>query len=284
MKILAFFKSKRVWLNLAAMVLVAVILVLGTLEALKQYTRHGKTVKVPDFTGLQMDELKQYTSDNYFDFVVIDSIYDAKEEKGSIIEQDPTRGSDVKKGRKIYLTVVAMNPEQIRMPNLNSLSLRQAKATLESYGLQIGSLEYIRKEDRNAVHGQKYLGSPIAPGEWIEKGSAITLQLGRGKGKEKIQIPFLIGLSKREAINQLYSHSLNVGKERFYNPSDTTNPRVYIQSPKPLKNRTLNMGAPVNLIYRNNRNVDYKEYIEQYKKDSLLIHTTDTLSQENDAL
>ncbi|MGM0612015.1 MAG: PASTA domain-containing protein [Bacteroidota bacterium] len=262
------------------MALITVLLVFGTMQYLKMYTRHDKTIETPDFRGLQMSELDQYTSGDYFEFEVIDSVYDSDEEKGSIIEQDPKPKSHIKKGRTVYLSIVAFHPKKIKMPDLTSLSIRGAKRTLENYGLKIASLEYIPNPYKNAVLRQEYLGKKIKPGEKIEKGSAITLVLGRGKKSEKVKVPFLIGLKKNEAIDKIYSNSLNVGEENYYNPADTSDVRVYKQSPKPLKNKKVKMGAPIDLVYRNNRKFDFQSHIKEYKQDSLSSRSKDTTKTE----
>ena len=63
--------------------------------------------------------------------------------KGSVIIQDPVAGSHVKRYRKIYLTTVTVLPEKVLMPDLIDLSLRQATATLETYGLKLDQAEAI---------------------------------------------------------------------------------------------------------------------------------------------
>ena len=269
MKIIQFFKSKRVWKNLIAMALVTVFLVFGAMQYLNIYTRHGDTIEVPDFRGLKTDELDQYTSGDYFEFEVIDSVYDSDEEKGSIVDQEPSPNSPVKKGRKVYLSIVAFHPKKISMPDVTDHSIRGAKRTLENYGLKIASLEYVPSKYTNAVLRQEYLGKEIEPGEKIAKGSAIKLVLGRGKKSEKVKVPLLIGLKKSEAIDKIYSNSLNVGKEKYYNPADTADVRVYRQSPKPTDKNKIKLGASIDLVYRNNRNFDFQAYIEKFKKDSL---------------
>lgn len=276
MRIIKFFTSKRVWLNLIAMAVLTILLVFGAMKYLNVYTRHGETIEIPDFRGLKLEELEKYTAEDYFEFVVIDSVYDSDQEKGSVVDQAPLPNSTVKKGRKVYLTIVAMQPKTIEMPDLTDLTLRQAKEILKSYGLEIASLEYVPNLAKNAVLKQEYLGQKIAPGERIEKGSAIKLVLGRGAHKEKVDVPFLIGMKKSKAINLIYGNSLNIGKERYYNPSDTTGVRVYKQYPKPFKNRNLSLGDSIDLVYRNNRNFDFQSYIEKYKKDSLFLKESNT--------
>lgn len=66
------------------------------------------------------------------------------------------------------------------MPDLRDLSLRQAQSMLESSGLKMGKLLFIKSFDEDAVQNQLFLNKVIAPGTKIEKGSAIDLQVGMG--------------------------------------------------------------------------------------------------------
>lgn len=279
MGIIKFFTNKRVWINLIAMAVLTIVLVIGAMQYLKTYTRHGESIEVPNFKGLQVEELEKYTTENYFAFVIIDSIYNTNKEKGSITAQAPLPGSMVKKGRKIYLTIVATQPKTIKMPDLTDRTLRQSKEILKSFGLEIATLEYVASKYKNAVLRQEYLGKKIPPGKRIEKGSAIKLVLGRGEHKEKIDIPFLVGKKKEKAINIIHANSLNVGEERYYNPADTSGTRIYKQFPRPHKNKKLSMGDSIDLVYRNNRNFDYESYIKSYRNDSL--SSKQTQNKEN---
>ncbi len=277
MRIIQFFRSRTLWVNLAVMVFLTLILVFGGLYYLKVLSRYGETIEVPNFQGLVTGELDQYSAQEYFEFVVIDSVYDDSQERGSIVAQDPPPGSTVKKGRKVYLTVVSMLPEQVRMPDLEDLTLRQARAALHSIGLRVERLEYVSNIARNAVLRQEYMGREIAPGEYVEKGSGIKLVLGGGLRISNVDVPFLIGMRRSQAVKELHMSSLNVGRERHLNPADTAGARVYIQRPRPIRSTTLRMGSAVDLVYRSDRAFDFREYIREYKEDSLFIHEGDSL-------
>ena len=51
------FKANRFfWVNIIAMVVVAVLIVFGALKGLDIYTRHGQAVVVPDVKGMSVSE------------------------------------------------------------------------------------------------------------------------------------------------------------------------------------------------------------------------------------
>ena len=253
-------------------ILLAIGLIIGILFliifSLSSYTHHGEFYTVPDFRGKQPSELAQYADDNSFEFVIVDSLYDAKLPMGSILLQDPLPNSKVKHSRTIYLTVVSAEPEKVSMPNLIDLSLRQAISLLETYNLQTGSLEYIPDMAKNAVLHQKYKGVEIEAGKPIKKGSRIDLVLGQGTGGDKMQIPFLLGKKQSEVMKILRASSLNIGSEVFEDGKDTVHARVFRQSPAYGSRAAINMGQSINIWYRSDKKVNFNELIRNYKYDS----------------
>jgi len=111
---------------------------------------------------------------------VIDSVFDQDKPKGSVLTQDPYPGSKVKQNRTIYLTITSMVAEKTPMPELRDLTLRQALTMLESAGLRLGKLLYIRSFDEDAVQNQLFEGRPVKAGTMVEKGSMINLTVGMG--------------------------------------------------------------------------------------------------------
>ena len=181
MSLIQFLKSKTFLKHLLLSVLVTIVLAVIILKLLKIYTHHGEFYTVPDLTGKTYNELKESELADHFDFMVTDSVHDITKPKGSIITQDPYPGTKVKRNRTIYLSVIAMLPEQVAMPGLIDLSQRQAVDLLTTCGLKTAPFEYRESEYKNAVLEQLYRGGHIEPGTMINKGSAITLVLGRDK-------------------------------------------------------------------------------------------------------
>ena len=185
-----FLCSKRFLKHLLGMIVMISALVWIVLFALRIYTQHGTYYIVPDYTGKTIDEVMAGNESSKFDFVVIDSVFDLKKPKGTVLHQDPYPDSKVKENRKIYLTIVSFTPEKTSMPDLKFLTLRQAINTLESCGLKTGKILYIPAFDADAVQQQRYDGKVIAAGTHLDKGSLIELTVGMGsRGQADIQQP-----------------------------------------------------------------------------------------------
>lgn len=62
------FKANRFfWINIIAMVVVAVLIVVGTLKGLDIYTRHGEAVIVPDVKGMSVSEAEKDVPESWTD-------------------------------------------------------------------------------------------------------------------------------------------------------------------------------------------------------------------------
>ena len=86
-----------------------------------------------------------------------------------------------------------MVPEKTTMPDLRDLTLRQAQTMLESAGLKLGKLIYIRSFDEDAVHNQLFEGKMISAGTMLNKGSVISLTVGMGAKSSEMKLDSLKG-------------------------------------------------------------------------------------------
>jgi beta-lactam-binding protein with PASTA domain len=250
-----FVRSRYFWIHTGLAIVLTIFLMWFTLKALGIYTKHGQSIDVPDFKGKTISELPEYADDYDVTYEIIDSVYDSSLPKGSVIMQDPAAGTKVKDGRRIYLTVVAMKQEMVQMPDLLDLTLRQASAMLETYGLLVGKLKYVPDIARNAVLQQKFKGERIEEGTLIAKGSKIDLVLGQGEENEKVEVPDVYGMKQGEALRMLKVNSLNVGNEIFEDGPDTTVSRVY--KVKPGIRSVVNMGTTVDIYYKSEKKHDF---------------------------
>lgn len=268
MNFVSFIKSKIFLKHFLISVIITLVIIFVVFQLFRVYTHHGEEFTVPDYIGMKYTQLKDIKNTN-FSIEIVDSVYDPSKEPGMVIIQEPIPGSKVKRNRMIYLTVVAVLPEQVKVPDLTDLSLRQAQATLETYGLKVGTLTYEPDIAKNAVLKQLYNGRTIPAGSMLKKGSTIGLVLGSGMGNGKIPMPFLIGLKQSEAKRILTKYSLTIGTEIFEDGRDTTHARVYRQNPAFSHEIYLNPGDIVDVWYRSDEEIDFDEYIEKYKNDSV---------------
>lgn len=243
-----FIRTKLFWKHVLLALLVVFLIIWGTLQLIANYTKHGVTVKVPDLRGKQVEEIAGILESQKLRYFITDSIYDAKREKGSVLDQDPEPGMEVKENRTLYLTMNSYLPPQVKMPNLVDVSLRQATALLETYGLEAGKLSYVPDFAKNAVIKQLYKGKPIKAGEPIRKGSRIDLVLGDGLSNEKVDLPDLRGKKYNEALQEITAAGLNLGAViADESVKDSLRSFVYRQNP-PASSGTINKGNSVDLF------------------------------------
>ena len=182
MNIKQFYKKRPLVSTLILMGLVSVFIVVFASNTISLFTSHGKEYDIPDLTGFNAEQLEQYKKDSNdfgFKFVIIDSVFVPDKKGGTVLSQDPLPGNKAKKGRKIYLSIVAWNSPQIEMPNLVDLSFRQAENLLISNDLQLGQVIYKASKYPNAVLEQRYNGRIVEIGTLVPYQAKITLIVGK---------------------------------------------------------------------------------------------------------
>jgi len=175
-----FFSSRKMGFHFLLAAGIVMVICVVVLFVLSSYTRHGTEVVMPDFTGMDSQELlKKESASKDFIIVVSDYLFDKKSPSGTILKQDPHVGEMVKKGRKVYVTVASDTPPKVIMPQLQDVSLRQAEIMLKAVGLMLGPVIFKPSLYENAVLEQLYKGRAIAPGTEISMGETITLVVGK---------------------------------------------------------------------------------------------------------
>jgi eukaryotic-like serine/threonine-protein kinase len=226
-----FLTSKPLWVNILAGFIVLVLLLLLFLGSLDIITHHGKTMKIPAVVGVSVDQAKKTLESQGFEIIIQDSIYNDTIPPLQVIKQFPEADNLVKVNRTVYLTINRAVAPEIDMPNLLSMTFRNAEMVLRRYGLKLGDTVFKPDFARNSVLDQQFNGASIKPGTKIQQGSEITLVLGNGVGLEFI-VPDLFSLSYRDARAAISESGLIVGSVVPDNDvKDTMNAFVYRQNP-----------------------------------------------------
>jgi len=244
-----FLTTKTFLMHLGISIFAFFALLMIVFHSLGVITHHGEGLSVPDFTGMTLKEAMELADDKNLELKIIDSVYNAPGKKGSVISQTPPPNFKVKEGRNIHIVLKTYHQEKIPMPDFTGVSLIQAKADIESYGLKIGNLRYVPDIATNNVLGQFYSGKRIAPGTSIEKNSRIDLELGRGSSDQVSQVPWLLGFTRGEAFQKATDKSLNIGPLNFDETVITTEDSItaIIWKQSPSKNAQLSMGSNIEI-------------------------------------
>ena len=238
--------------HLVAAFVVLVALIVGAMIFLNVVTQHNRELTVPDLSNMLVEEAKVEAEKNKMVIDVTDSVFVKRMKRGAVYRQNPAPGSKVKQGRRIALTINAVNAKKITMPNLVGFSMRQAKAELLSRGLVLGKLIYIQDMATNNVLKQLYRNNEIEPGTMIESESVIDLVVGLNGHDFATYVPDVIGLKCISAVDAVHDNSLNISKLRFDKTvkdyDDSLNAMVYNQEPEPSDSVHVNMGEEITLF------------------------------------
>src|SRR5258706_934163 len=249
--VLNFLRSKIFLLNVILAAVVVASVFGFTYKWLNKYTNHGQSIEVPELKGLNIAQVTVLLERLHLRYAVVDSIYQLEKMQGTILEQDPAPTAKVKEDRTIYLTINSGIPPKVKMPDLTDVSLRQAEAILETFGLKAGALSYKHDLAKNAVLETRYHGKPIKAGTSVNKGSVIDLVVGDGIGSERASVPDLMGLTKAEALAVLNVANLSVGAIIYdENIKDSLSAVVYKQFPLPSDSLRISQGEPVDIYLR----------------------------------
>jgi len=269
MNFIQFITTRQFLKHLAYSILLFIVISWITLSFLKMYTRHNQVAVTPNYVGLMMDQVNSLESSKDFTLVVVDSIYDYTRKPGSVISQDPLPETKVKPGRAVYLSLVSYVPEKVSMPALIDLSLRRAKALLQTYGLKLGSIHVAPDIAENAVLRFTVNGRTVKPGTPILKGSIVDLVIGSGTGGGMPAIPFLIGKTRESARLELTRLGFVVGNESYSGDCDSTNAQVYEQDPVYVYGKRIIGGSSFSLTYKSSANFNFEEYIQNLVIDTV---------------
>jgi beta-lactam-binding protein with PASTA domain len=230
-KFWAYLKTKSFRNTILFVIGAVIIVVLIAFYSLGYYTRHGSGIPVPKVTNIQIDRAISTLKDQGFE-VSIDSVYVQDQQPGTVIEQDPDAGTNVKEGRVIYLKIVKNLAPPVKLPDVIDAPYISAEATISNAGLKVGDTTYKSDIARNHVLEVRFAGQPITAGTKIPKGSKVDLVLGDGSGASEVDIPELVGQDLDAARFILKPSGVILGTITYEGTiSDSTNLVIVSQSP-----------------------------------------------------
>jgi len=247
-----YLKTKSFRRNLIAAICTFFGLLLIAFFSLRYYTKHGDGLNVPNLRGLKIEDAISKLEGLGLRYE-IDSVYIQDQPPGIVTDQDPDPETFVKDNRTIYLTINTNQAPNVRFPDIEMKSLREAKSIIESYGLKLGDTTYKPDVARDVVLEVLFGGQQIRPGESLPKGSRISLVLGDGRGSEEVELPNLTGLTIDEAKFSLKGAMLTIGSITYEGEiTDTANAVIISQFPLAADSVTkVRIGTPINITLSN---------------------------------
>lgn len=175
-QILRNFYVKNILWALAGVATIVIVVLIW----MNVYTLHGESITVPDLRGMSIDKVAQILQNKNLRFEVVDSVFVKGKKPGAVVEQIPAPESNVKEGRIVFLSINAIHPKKIPVPDVRDQSSRQAIATLTSVGFEVVKTIEVASEYKDLVVDVIYNGRKLLPGQRVPMGSNLILTVGDG--------------------------------------------------------------------------------------------------------
>lgn len=156
-------------------------------------------VLVPTVYGKDQTQAETILRDAGFEVLVRPDTNDAPE--GTVLEQDPTAGSEVDEGSTVTITV-STGLGTVLVPPVAGLAEKRARERLKDAGFRVR----VDQTPSNRVRAGLAIGTEPLAGEESERGSRVTLLIS--SGTKLVQVPSVVGLQQDLAESTLRDAAL----------------------------------------------------------------------------
>ena len=182
MKLIRFIYSGVFFKNIFYISCLTILVVFIVFFGLGFVTQHNKYVKVPELFGLKISKAIETAKNKSLSIKILDSAkFNPNYPPLTVLEQFPNHNKEVKKGRKIYLTLNPVGYKKMKVPNVIQITLRNAETLLNAVGFEVGELIYKDNIGKDMVLEIRHQGKKIEPGQALQQRKKIDLVLGNGK-------------------------------------------------------------------------------------------------------
>ena len=184
------------------------------------------TAQVPLLTGLKQAEAIRALNRRGLQADVT-SQHSATVPKGEVIRTSPADGEVVPKGFHVNL-VVSSGPQQVKVPDVTSLTTAAAHSQLHNAGLEFNDDQVTSDQPKGTVIAQDPAG-----GTTVNKGSSVTLTIS--KGPDTAPVPNVSGQGQTpdQATSTLQGAGFKVQVKEIPTKDQTQDGKVIRQRPQP---------------------------------------------------
>ena len=199
---------KRRTAIIATVVLIALLLIGGSVWALTRGTAAPESVAVPNVVGLTQAEAKTQIEQAGFTWELNpDKVTSDTVAEGSVASTDPAAGTQAEKGATVRVTI-SSGPDSVTLPdNLVGMSPDDARKAIEALGLK-WELDASKVASDTVPEGKVAQTNP-SPGSKVKAGQTIRAYLS--SGSDQVDVPDLSGMTQDQARSTLKGVGLELG-------------------------------------------------------------------------
>jgi eukaryotic-like serine/threonine-protein kinase len=219
---------KRLLKLFTALLLVIALGALSAVIVVRLTVKHEGVV-VPELIGKDLVAALDLSNKQGLSLKVADRAFSTSTPSNHIVSQDPRPGSWMRP-EAIIRVVVSKGMGEVAIPAVHGVSWRDAKSTLERYGLRVG--EVYRVHSDRVARDNVIAQSPPAASR-IMKGGTVTLLASDGPWSVSYVMPDLRGQPQPVANEMTASIGLRVEKVRYIDRPEARAGSVVTQQPAP---------------------------------------------------
>ena len=199
---------KRRTAIIATVVLIALLLIGGSVWALTRGAAAPESIAVPNVVGLTQAEAKTQIEQAGFTWELNpDKVTSDTVAEGSVASTDPAAGTQAEKGATVRVTI-SSGPDSVTLPdNLVGMSPDDARKAIEALGLK-WELDASKVASDTVPEGKVAQTNP-SPGSKVKAGQTIRAYLS--SGSDQVDVPDLSGMTQDQARSTLKGVGLELG-------------------------------------------------------------------------
>ena len=205
-------------------------------------TRQGSEFPLPDFTSQRLLEAQISLNELDLRHEVSSEEFSRGIPAGVILQQFPKATTKVKPGRVIKF-VVSAGQKIVPIPELSGKSVRQAMLDLETYGLELGDIQWALSD---TLPERVVVFSYPAAGFEVPVGSLVNLMVNRGRASNFTYMPSVVGLTIDEALKRLEDKGLILGVQTTRTDENYL-PETVLEQSEP-EGTELDVGTEIDLV------------------------------------
>jgi len=270
------FRNAYFWGGMGALLIIGVAAYfLIDAVLMPSYTRHGVSVQTPDVENHPFLKAKKRVENRGLLVERQVGQFNPNVPQETVVDQNPPPNANVKPGRRVYLTVNAGEAPMVSLPDLNGISVREAKNRIASLGLNVGTVQpdSLPSPYPNTITRQR----PKA-GDSLKAGGTIDLWYSTGLSTDTVQVPNIVGRTVEEARSRLRTQKLRAivvdsrtadAPDPARQPADTMSVRRFVRRQGRAPNSKVRAGTEIRLFTTD---------------DSTEVPAPDSLSQDTTSL
>lgn len=224
--------------------LVLVVIGAGTLSGflvMQIALRDTGDIPAPAIIGDEIVTALEKVTGAGLNLKITELAYHKEAPRNTVISQNPKPGSGLKQGRDIRV-VISRGVEDVEMPDLRDLTMRQARNIIDENELPIPTVTKLHSK----IEDGKIIAQLPPAGSHLTNLSRVELLLSIGPAEEKFLLANFTGKSLSEVTDKIRTAGLILGRVRYTESEFGENQTVLEQEPS--AGRAIIKGAEISLL------------------------------------